>query len=178
MIFSSSECQLFKFSEYDKNLFNFNFFALGRLLQYFFLGRFLAKFHQSKKPCLWSFNFSFRTRMQKVNIQTWMWEIFFAGSNTEHCWGCSYYICTCKNRWSIPCVPCSTRTPLKRLRPTFRSKGSCEFWTTNFRIMWPSSETRLQVQGIVCIVMHKLLFLCNFILNFCNFLDSHLLQIQ
>jgi hypothetical protein len=45
-------------------------------------------------------------------------------------------------------------------------RGSCELWTTNFRIMWPSSETKLQVQGIVCIVSHKLLFLCNFFFEF------------
>jgi hypothetical protein len=36
IVFFSYECQLQKKSEYDKNLFNFYFLALGRLLQYFF----------------------------------------------------------------------------------------------------------------------------------------------
>jgi hypothetical protein len=58
-------------SEYEENLFNFYFLALGRLLQYF-LGHFLANFHQIKNPAYEVSILVLGWGCKKVNIQTWM----------------------------------------------------------------------------------------------------------
>jgi hypothetical protein len=73
------------------------------------------------------------------------------------------------------------KNSIEATETTFQVQGvSCDFWTTNFRIMWPSSETKLQVQGIVCIVSHKLLFFVQFFFFwiFVKFWILILLQIQ